>query len=87
MNTSNPINELRKSIPTLSEENYPEWWLHISIYLRQKKLLLYCNKPITTVSDASKLTEAESNELDASNEACALITSTFRLSNLFRTCQ
>ncbi|MBW0558167.1 hypothetical protein O181_097882 [Austropuccinia psidii MF-1] len=76
MNNSDPINDLRKSIPTLSEENYPEWRLCISIYLRQKKLLAYCNKPITSALDAAKPTKAESNELNASNEACALITST-----------
>ncbi|MBW0490278.1 hypothetical protein O181_029993 [Austropuccinia psidii MF-1] len=76
MNTSDPIKKLKKRIPTLSEENCPEWRLHISIYLRQKKLLLYCNKPITSASDASKLTEVERDKLDASNEACALITST-----------
>ncbi|MBW0537778.1 hypothetical protein O181_077493, partial [Austropuccinia psidii MF-1] len=76
MNNSDPVNDLRKSIPTLTEENYPEWRLRISIYLRQKKLLTYCNNPITPALDTTKPTKSESDDLDASNEACALITST-----------
>ncbi|MBW0558335.1 hypothetical protein O181_098050, partial [Austropuccinia psidii MF-1] len=76
MNNSDPVNDLRKSIPTLTEENYLEWRLRISIYLRQKKLLTYCNNPITPALDTAKPTKSESNDLDASNEACALITST-----------
>ncbi|MBW0502680.1 hypothetical protein O181_042395 [Austropuccinia psidii MF-1] len=76
MNSLDPINKLSKSIPTISEENYPEWRLHISIYLRQKRLLSYCNNPITSALDAKKPTKAENDELDARNEACALITST-----------
>ncbi|MBW0588360.1 hypothetical protein O181_128075 [Austropuccinia psidii MF-1] len=70
MNNSDPTNDLRKRIPTLSKENYLEWRLCISIYLRQKKLLAYCNKPITSALDSAKAAKAESNE------ACALITST-----------
>ncbi|MBW0468061.1 hypothetical protein O181_007776 [Austropuccinia psidii MF-1] len=76
MNNSDPVNDLRKSIPTLTEENYPEWRLRISIYLRQKKLLTYCNNPITPALDTAKPTKSGSDDLDASNEACALITST-----------
>ncbi|MBW0549612.1 hypothetical protein O181_089327 [Austropuccinia psidii MF-1] len=69
MKNLDPKNKLNKSTPSLSEENYPEWRLCISIYLRQKKLLSYCNKPITSALDSAKPTKAESNE------ACALITS------------
>ncbi|MBW0573421.1 hypothetical protein O181_113136, partial [Austropuccinia psidii MF-1] len=68
-NNSDPVNDLRKSIPTLTEENYPEWRLCISIYLRQKKLLTYCNNPITPALDTAKLTKSESDDLNASNEA------------------
>ncbi|MBW0485133.1 hypothetical protein O181_024848 [Austropuccinia psidii MF-1] len=76
MNNLDPIKDFRKRIPTLTKENYLEWRLCISICLRQKKLLAYCNKPITSALDAENPTKSESDDLDASNEARALITST-----------
>ncbi|MBW0489907.1 hypothetical protein O181_029622 [Austropuccinia psidii MF-1] len=74
MNTNDQNNDLRRTIPILTNENYSEWKLRMIICLKQRKLYQYCIEQCIPGNGVTRTPALEIKITDANVEACGLIT-------------
>ncbi|MBW0482477.1 hypothetical protein O181_022192 [Austropuccinia psidii MF-1] len=67
----------QRPLPTLSENNYPEWRTRVVMLLKHKKLYQhYVDATLPQLEGDSRPTAAENKTIDASVEKCNLISGT-----------
>ncbi|MBW0576079.1 hypothetical protein O181_115794 [Austropuccinia psidii MF-1] len=74
MNNLDQNNDLRKTIPILTDDNYSEWKLRMIICLKQRKLYQYCVKECVPGDGETRTPAVEAKIVDANVEACGIIT-------------
>ncbi|MBW0475849.1 hypothetical protein O181_015564 [Austropuccinia psidii MF-1] len=72
-----------RPLPTLSENNYPEWRRWVVMLLKHKKLYQHCvDETLPSINSDTRPSAADNKVIDANAETCNLIAGTLN-SNMF----
>ncbi|MBW0466665.1 hypothetical protein O181_006380 [Austropuccinia psidii MF-1] len=72
-----------RPLPTLSENNYPEWRRQVVMLLKHKTLYQHCvNETLPSINSETRPSAADKKVIDANAETCNLIAGTLD-SNMF----